>query len=244
MTGKNRGKVRSTKTKGLAGSNLLVIRSASEASRGEFVYQSLLEAIRHGRLRQGERIREDEISDLLKVSRTPVREALHKMEIRGLLNFAAGGRLFVATLSREKIVELYAIRELLEGGAARFAAQYASSHEIDTLRHVVRALEEIGDDFVTGDRLNKKFHQTIHAAARNIYLAAALNDTSDIMSLLQTGTLPDRCVTSLVEHRRIVEAIEARAPDEAELAARHHVREAFQAQSRLWTISGVAAAGA
>ena len=127
MTGKKRGKVRSTKTKGLAGSNLLVIRSASEASRGEFVYQSLLEAIRHGRLRQGERIREDEISDLLKVSRTPVREALHKMEIRGLLNFAAGGRLFVATLSREKIVELYAIRELLEGGAARFAAQHSCS---------------------------------------------------------------------------------------------------------------------
>ena len=89
-------------------SELKVLAGVQDASRGEFVYRALLEAIRQGRLRQGERIREDEVSERLKVSRTPVREALHRMQTRGLLSLAAGRGLIVSTLSRAQVIELFA----------------------------------------------------------------------------------------------------------------------------------------
>lgn len=215
--------------------------SAQDISRSEFVYQSLLDAIRQGRLRQGDRVREDEISESLNVSRTPVREALHRMQGRGLLSLSGGRGLVVATLSRQQMIELYAMRELLEGGAARFAAQYASSHEIDALNQLLRAFAESADDYAKGDRLNTQFHQTICIAARNNYLMSALDDIRDLLALLQTGKLPDRCALSLTEHAAIARAIEERAPEKAELAARRHVHEACQAQLRLLTRSAVAA---
>src|SRR5260221_5774099 len=135
-------KSRFGKTKVLSRSELKLLAGAQDASRGEFVYRTLLEAIRQGRLRQGERIREDELSDWLNVSRTPVREALHRMQTRGLLSVAAGRGLVVSTFSRSQVIELYAMRELLEGGAARLAAQYASAVEIDTLRQFIEAFKK------------------------------------------------------------------------------------------------------
>lgn len=239
MTGTAARRMQASKVKTFPRSQLKA--GAHDTSRSEFVYQALLEAIRQGRLRQGDRVREDEISALLNVSRTPVREAVHRMQGRGLLSLSGGRGLVVATLSRQQMIELYAFRELLEGGAARFAAQYASSHEIDTLNQILRAFAEAGNDFAKGDRLNTQFHQTICIAARNGYLMNTLDDIRDLLALLQTGKLPDRCALSLTEHANIVRAIEERAPEKAELAARQHVREACQAQLRLLTHSAMAA---
>jgi DNA-binding GntR family transcriptional regulator len=226
------------KTKVLSRSELKLLAGAQDASRGEFVYRALLEAIRQGRLRQGERIREDELSEWLNVSRTPVREALHRMQTRGLLSVAAGRGLVVSTLSRSQVIELYAMRGLLEGGAARLAAQYASAVEIDTLHQFIEAFKKAGNDYVKGERLNREFHQTIGGASRNRYLMNALDDIGDLVTLLQTGQLPGRCDESLREHAAIVDAIEQRDPEKADLAARTHVREACQAQLRVWTDVG------
>jgi DNA-binding GntR family transcriptional regulator len=241
MTGTAAQQTQASKAKTFPKSQLKALASSHDTSRGEFVYQALLDAIRQGRLRQGDRVREDKISESLNVSRTPVREALHKMQVRGLLTLSGGRGLVVATLSRQQMIELYTIRELLEGGAARFAAQYASSHEIDALNQLLRAFAEAGGNFAKGERLNKQFHQTICSAARNNYLSSALDDIRDLLALLQTGRLPDRCALSLAEHTNIVRAIEERAPEKAELAARQHVREACQAQLRLLTHSEAAA---
>jgi DNA-binding GntR family transcriptional regulator len=235
MTGISLQKIGSRKAKAFSRSELKGLTGVQDASRGEFVYRALLEAIRHGRFRQGERIREDELSEWLNVSRTPVREALHRMQTRGLLSLAPGRGLVVSTLSRQQIIELYAMRELLEGGAARLAAQHASALEIDTLQQLIKAFEKAGDHYVKGERLNTQFHQTICGAARNRYLMNALDDIRDVLTLLQTGKLPGRCAESLREHAEIVKAIEQRAPEKADLAARNHVREACQAQLRLWT---------
>jgi DNA-binding GntR family transcriptional regulator len=231
----NVDKNRFGRAKVLSKSELKVIAGAQDASRGEFVYRALLEAIRQGRLRQGERVREDELSEWLNVSRTPVREALHRMQTRGMLSVAAGRGLVVSTLSRSQVIELYSMRELLEGGAARLAAQYASAVEIDTLHQFIEAFEKAGVDYAKGEKLNRQFHQTIGGASRNRYLMNALDDIGDLVTLLQSGKLPGRCDASLREHAAIVEAIEQRNPEQADLAARIHVREACQAQLRLWT---------
>src|SRR3954466_7612889 len=102
-------------------------------SRADFVYESLRDAISDGRIAGGERVREEEVARNLGVSRTPVREALQRLQQRGILILGPGRGLVVAQLSHEQVVELYAMREILEGSAARFAAMHATADEIATL---------------------------------------------------------------------------------------------------------------
>src|SRR5437660_4459837 len=102
-------------------------------SRAEFVYESLRDAISDGRIAGGERVREEEVARNLGVSRTPVREALQRLQQRGLLVLGAGRGLVVAQLSQQQVIELYAMREILEGSAARFAARHATPAEIAIL---------------------------------------------------------------------------------------------------------------
>src|SRR5262249_59308658 len=99
-------------------------------SRSEFVFAALRDAIWDGRFAPGERIPEEEIARSLGVSRTPVREALRRLQERGMLSIGAGRSLVVAELSQQQVLELYAMREILEGSAARFAAQHAHRAEI------------------------------------------------------------------------------------------------------------------
>src|SRR5262247_4831520 len=123
--------------------------AAPNRSRADFVYESLRDAISDGRIAAGERVREEEVARNLGVSRTPVREALQRLQQRGLLSFGPTRGLVVAQLSHEQVVELYAMREILEGSAARFAAQHASPGEIALLHRLqdqLRAAE--GDDLL------------------------------------------------------------------------------------------------
>src|ERR1700741_959347 len=107
-------------------------------SRADFVFESLRDAIWDGRIARGVRIREEEIARNLGVSRTPVREALQRLQQRGLLVVGAGRGLVVAELTHLQVVELYGMREILEGSAARFAARHASDTEIEMLHRLQR----------------------------------------------------------------------------------------------------------
>jgi DNA-binding GntR family transcriptional regulator len=87
-------------------------------SRADFVYESLRDAISDGRIGVGARVREEEIARNLGVSRTPVREALQRLQQRGLLVFGAGRGLVVAQLSQHQVLQLYAMREILKARCA------------------------------------------------------------------------------------------------------------------------------
>jgi DNA-binding GntR family transcriptional regulator len=197
-------------------------------SRSEFVYQQMLEAISEGRLR-GEPIRESDIAKKLGVSRTPVRESLQRLQERGLL--IAGGRsLVVATLGEREALELYAMREVLECTAARFAAERAGAEDIAILRRLHSAYMEARGDNRRVTQLNWRFHRAIHEAAHNRYLLQATNGVHDSLLLLHSTTFRKFVQTDLddIQHRQIIEAIERRDPDAAETAAREHVRAAVR----------------
>src|SRR4030081_449705 len=115
-------------------------------SRAEFVYESLRDAISDGRIAGGERVREEEVARNLGVSRTPVREALQRLHQRGLLVFGAGRGLTVASLSQHQVLQLYAMREILEGSAARFAAEHATAPEIGVLWRLQKELRKPDHD--------------------------------------------------------------------------------------------------
>lgn len=214
----------------LRGRKLAAVTSDAlrHASRGELVFASLRDAIWEGRFAPGERIPEEEIARSLGVSRTPVREALRRLQERGLLVIGAGRSLVVAELTRQQVLELYAMREILEGSAARFAAQHADQAEIDMLHRLLDEFDKHPNNARTLIALNRRFHAAVCEAAHNRYLIATLAGMHDAMALLHSNTfrMPNRRSQSDAEHRRIVTAIERRDPDQAETAARQHVRQA------------------
>lgn len=195
-------------------------------SRSEYVHQRVLEAISEGRFRPGMRLGEEEIAQSLGVSRTPVREALRRLQARGLLTVGAGRSLMVAELSLRQVHELYAMREILEGSAARFAATHASEADLNALRQAHQSFMDAWDRPEALVPLNRRFHQAIYEAAHNQYLTQALSELHDALALLSGNTfrVPTRPQRSNEEHLAIIEAIEARDPDRAEAAARQHIR--------------------
>jgi DNA-binding GntR family transcriptional regulator len=196
-------------------------------SRADFVYESLRDAISDGRIAGGERVREEDVARNLGVSRTPVREALQRLHQRGILILGPGRGFVVAQLSHGQVLELYAMREILEGSAARFAALHASADEIATLYELQEQLRTADDDMLHVS-LNRRFHQAIYEAAHNRYLMQTLESLNDSFALLRSSTfrLPHRTRDSDEERRRIIAAIEKRDPDLAEKEAREHIVQA------------------
>ena len=197
-------------------------------SRSEHVYRRLRDAIQVGELKSGHRVMEIEVADWLNVSRTPVRDAIRRLEAEGMLEHEPRSGLVVATLDRQAVMELYVMRETLEGTAARLCARHASDMEIQDLLDLVERERQLKGDYDGLARHNRLFHKAIHRGAHNRYLEKSLAAVNDSMGLLGTPLmlLPHRAQAALEEHARIVEAIQKRDPDAAEEAARKHVHAA------------------
>ena len=198
-----------------------------DASRADYVYKQMRQAIRDGHFRQGDRVREEDIARSLQVSRTPVREALRQLQIHGLLDVAAGRGLGVVTLDRPQVLELYAMRELLEGAAARLAAQHATAAEIADMKHLLAEFRKT-KDAGRHAAINRAFHHAICEAAHNRYMMQSLHQLSDALALLQgtTFSAKGRPASADLEHQAVLNAIEAGDADAAETSARAHIRNA------------------
>jgi DNA-binding GntR family transcriptional regulator len=203
---------------------------------GEAVFRSLCHALRDGIYRPGDRLREEDVAKRFNVSRTPVREALGRLLAKGFVAPAGGRGLIVRSLDTAEVLELYAMREILEGAAARLAAMHASPPEIDALADLEEAFEANLDNPGEMARYNRAFHETIFRAARNRYLDGASQEIQDGIALLgvTTFSLPGRPAAAVEEHRALVEAIAKRAPDKAEKIARNHIQEALRARLKLF----------
>ena len=209
--------------------------SGRQGSRADQVSEKIREAIRHGKYTSGDHIRETEVAEWLQVSRTPVREALRRLESEGLLTFESWRGVVVANLDRQQISELYAMREMLEGAAARLAARHIDPGEIDLLDILMDRAESVSGDPRKLADINRQYHETIYLAAHNRYLTQTIEQLRNALALLQgtTYSVPGRAETAAREHRAIVEAIRNRDPDEAEAAARRHVANNHKARLRL-----------
>jgi len=204
-------------------------------------YTLILDAIDAGVYRPGDRLVESELADRLGVSRTPVREALQRLETQSML--ARDGRsLIVASLDHNQLAELYVVRAELEGLAARLAARHATPEEVRVLGDMVAEDRAHIDDPVALARANKRFHRQIHLASHNRYLVAQLDLVHRSMALLATTSLAaeGRGETALAEHQAIVDAIAAGEPEAAQAALRAHISKAFETRLKL-DAAGIAA---
>ncbi len=197
-------------------------------------YDLLLEAIDQGEFRPGDRLVKSELAERFGVSRTPIREALQRLETQSVV--ARDGRsLVVSTLDHDQLGELYVVRAELEGLAARLAAQHAAPEEISLLRDLIardRALIPRPDLLA---RANRRFHHQIHLASHNRYLIQQLDMVHRSMALLATTSLTaeGRGGQAMDEHEAIVRAIEARDGAAAEAAIRLHISHAFETRLKL-----------
>jgi DNA-binding GntR family transcriptional regulator len=204
-------------------------------SRNERVYQAIRTAIQQGDMRPGQRVMELEIAEWLAVSRTPVRDALRRLETEGMLEIEPRTGLVVASLDRQAVMELYAMRELLEVTAAGLCAEHATELEIIELGELVRREQRIQGDVDELVRHNRRFHNAIHRGAHNRYLTKSLNAVNDSMWLLGPSQmrLAHRARTALSEHAALGEAIRKRDAQAARTAAQRHVQAAQRERMKL-----------
>jgi DNA-binding GntR family transcriptional regulator len=198
-------------------------------------YTLMLEAIEAGLYLPGDRLVESELAERLGVSRTPVREALQRLETQGMLS-RDGRSLIVASLDHNQLAELYVVRAELEGLAARLAARHATDEEC----HVLRAMLVEDGKLVGGDpralsRANKRFHKQIHLASHNRFLVQQLDLVHRSMALMANTSLAaeGRAEMAMAEHAQIVTAIESRDGEAAYQALRTHISRAFETRLRL-----------
>ena len=197
-------------------------------------YTLILEAIDAGVFKLGDRLVEVDLAERFGVSRTPVREALQRLETQSLLTRDGRSRI-VASLDHNQVAELYAVRAELEGLAARLAARHATAEEQKVLNEMVREhdLLEASPEILV--RANRRFHRQVHLASHNRYLVQQLDLVHRTMALMETTTLviAGRSEVAFDEHRAVVRAISARDEDGAYTALRGHISNAFVARLKI-----------
>jgi len=202
-------------------------------------YELVLEAIDSGVYHPGDRLVESELAERFGVSRTPVREALQRLETQSIL-VRDGRSMVVASLDHDQLGELYAVRAQLEGLAAQLAAQHAAPEEIRILQEMVAQDEAIVNDPSALARANRRFHRQIHLASHNRYLIRQLESVHRTMALLTTTSLAakGRGVDAVAEHKLIVDAIAKRDMAAADSALRDHISMAYETRLKQDTAQG------
>ncbi|MFV0358916.1 GntR family transcriptional regulator [Tropicimonas sp.] len=191
-------------------------------------YDMILGAIDVGIYKPGDRLVESELAERFGVSRTPIREALQRLETQSLL--ARDGRsLIVASLDHNQLAELYVVRTELEGLAARLAARHAAAEEVQVLRTMIGADRRLLGDPSALAQANRRFHRQIHLASHNRYLVQQLDLVYRSMALMATTSLAaeGRGEIALNEHETIVAAIGKRDEQAAYDALKAHISGAF-----------------
>lgn len=191
-------------------------------------YGLILRSIDAGDLRPGSRLVESELAERLGVSRTPIREALQRLETQGVVT-RDGRSLVVAELDHDQLGELYVVRAELEGLAARLAARHAAPEEVRVLAELLEADHALLGDPAALARANKRFHRQIHLASHNRYLIQQLAHIHQAMALMATTSLAaaGRGPEALAEHGAILAAIAAGRGEEADEAMRTHISRAY-----------------
>lgn len=192
-------------------------------------YTMILSAIDSGAFRPGDRLVESELAERFGVSRTPVREALQRLETQSMLK-RDGRSLIVATLDHNQLAELYTVRAELEALAARLAARHATPEEIRVLAGMVDEDRAIIDDPQALARANRRFHHQIHLASHNRYLVQQLDLVHRSMALMARTSLAakGRGSVALDEHKLMVDAIASGDAVAAEAALRQHISNAYE----------------
>jgi DNA-binding GntR family transcriptional regulator len=201
---------------------------ASYRPLAESVSRGLRNAILDGRLKPGERIRQESVAHQYGTSRIPVREALRHLESEGLVILEPHVGARVARLDRAELDEVYLLRERLEPLAIAQSVPHLSDSQLANIRLYVEEMERVADpeDLTRWIELDRRFHLATFAGAplpRLIRLIEAFWNTTQQYRRAYT-LLPRRLEIAHAEHRLLLEALERRDPADAERLLQTHIR--------------------
>lgn len=193
----------------------------------EEVFTMLRQAILTGKLQPGDRLVERELAEQLGVSRTPVREALRKLELENLVTHIPRKGVVVSEISRKDVVEIFDIRASLEGLAASLAAQKATKEDLVGLKSLVKEMELAANNKNSEELnvLHDRFHKRLFDIADSPRLVQMINSLSDYINrFTKTGySIPGRSSAAMQEHLQLLESLEAKDSLRAQEIAGNHV---------------------
>ena len=203
------------------------------------IYQQLINAIEKGDLRPGDRMLETELASRFGVSRTPIREAIRRLETDGLVVHKPRIGAVVRVLTQQEIVELYEMRIVLEATAAQMAAKHCSNAETRTLQDLNDQMLAHSKDPFAVATLNRKFHTCIFNAARNRFLAQSYNSLSYSLILLGKTTLEtdERVQNVYAQHEAIIAALISGDSESASEAMRSHMETSLDHRLKVLQIA-------
>ena len=201
----------------------------------DVVFNTLREAILRGELKPGERLMEIQLANKLGVSRTPIREAIRKLELEGLVLMIPRKGAEVAQITEKSLRDVLEVRRALENLAVQLACLRMSPQTLADLKAAARAFEEIlgGEDVTAVAEADVAFHDVIYMATDNQRLISLLNNLREQMYRYRVEYLKKKeCHKQLLwEHQEIIRAIEAGEIDVATKITEHHIDNQVEAVS-------------
>lgn len=202
----------------------------AQGSLGKEVFYQLQNDILNGKYQSGENLTETRICEEMGVSRTPVREAIRQLELEGLVDYFPNRGAIVKGITAQDIQDIYTIRMLIEGLAARWAAEKITQEELSDLKEAFD-LEEFYTNKNDVSHLlifDSRFHDIIYRASKSKPLMHTLSTFHHYVQRARSLSLSSqaRAEKVLQEHRAILEAIMERDAGKAEILATEHVRNA------------------
>lgn len=195
------------------------------------VFHSLREDILSGKYREDEELREMVISKRLGVSRTPVREALRQLELEGLVNIIPNKGAYVTGITEKDVGDIYAMRALLEGLCARWAAEHIDQKQLEELEENIYLSEfhaqKMHPQQLT--ELDDAFHEILYEACGSKMLRRQLRDFHEYVKRMRRRSFSDsaRGMEAVEEHKMIMEALRDRDGGRAEGQAALHMHNAY-----------------
>lgn len=193
----------------------------------DFAYFEIKKKIINGELTPDQDVVEENLAIELGVSRTPLREALHRLEYEELVVRKTNGRLKVASISVKEAEEIFIVRSLLEGVVAKDSARNASKKDIDHLKDIVKMIEKAINEGRDGDLVyyGTQFHSYLYSISGNQTVIKILNMLNGHISRYRRlGLIENRVVHNEEDHGRILKYIINRDADGAEMAMRNHIQ--------------------
>jgi GntR family transcriptional regulator, rspAB operon transcriptional repressor len=206
--------------------------ASGNGTRGEEAYQKIRTGILKGDFAPTTALSEYQLASQFKLSRTPVREALTRLEHEGMVRTVSGRGAFVAELTPHDIMEIYQVREQLESYAARVAADHMDSAGLQKLKEIIEQMHECAAAGYAKETFGTdiSLHKTIIRATQNQRMFAILATLDDQMHRIRSiwPRAPRWLDGTLAEHDLIVKCIRKHDPDGAEDAMRKHLRSSCE----------------
>ena len=194
------------------------------------VFLTIRENILSGKYQEYEELHELTLAKELGVSRTPVREALHQLELEGLVTLVPNKGVHVIGITWKDVHDIYMIRSMLEGLCARWATENITEEQIDEMEETLQLAQFQLSKKGTGktdhvSRLDDRFHQILYEASDSRMLEHLLSDFHKYVRMARKKSIgaKDRAEKSVEEHRELLEAIKNKDADLAEKLANRHI---------------------